>query len=173
MDIWLAVQQKLEAYPIDGHICSVMNPIQWRDKWCGLWEVLGQRGLIQHVSIVLNTIDMTGCRHTTVQSFCMFQEVYCHHDISPSLVVAFRWTSYLFYLFKCQRILRFDGSQRWEGVQETADITNLLKSLLLTTFCTDWTFINIWKHTRLLFSRSQSHRRTWELQGAWVQKEYL
>lgn len=57
----------VKAYPIDGHICTVMNPIQWRDKWRGLWEVPGQRGPIQHVSIVLNTINMTGCRHNSLE----------------------------------------------------------------------------------------------------------
>lgn len=69
LEIWLAGQQKfiVKAYPIDGHICTVMNPIQWRDKWRGLWEVPGQCGPIQHVSIVLNTIDMTGCRHNSLE----------------------------------------------------------------------------------------------------------
>lgn len=74
-NIWLARQQKIivKAYPIDGHICTVMNPIQWRDKWRGLGEVPGQRGPIQHKSIVLHTIDMTGCRHKQSRSSACFK----------------------------------------------------------------------------------------------------
>jgi len=73
--IWLARQQKIivKAYPIDGHICTVMNPIQWRDKWRGLGEVPGQRGPIEHKSIVLHTIDMTGCRHKQSRSSPCFK----------------------------------------------------------------------------------------------------
>lgn len=35
LQCWLASGQKIivEAHPIDGHICTVMNPIQRRDKW--------------------------------------------------------------------------------------------------------------------------------------------
>lgn len=38
LECWLASRQKIivEAHPIDGHICTVMNPIQRRDKWRGL-----------------------------------------------------------------------------------------------------------------------------------------
>lgn len=66
---WCASRQRIivEAHPIDGHICTVMNPIQRRDKWRGLWEVPGQHGPIQHVSIELNTMNVAGCRRNSLE----------------------------------------------------------------------------------------------------------
>lgn len=70
LGMWLAGQQKfiVSAYPIDRHICTVMNPIQRRDEGRGLWQLPGQSGPIQHVSIVLNTIHMTACGHNSQSS---------------------------------------------------------------------------------------------------------
>lgn len=125
-NIWSARQQKfiVKAYPIDGHICTVMNPIQWRDKWCWLWEVPGQRGPIKHVSIVLNTIDVTGCRHSR-SSPC-----FKRFTVTTTLLfVAFRHTPYLFHLFKRQRILGCHWPEGRDGVQQIADVANLEKGV--------------------------------------------
>lgn len=179
LQIWLAGTQKfiVEAYPIDGHICTVMNPIQWRDKGRGLWEVPGQCGPIQHVSIVLNTIDMTGCRHNSLEILHVSRGLLSL--TSPSPVVAFRQTPYLFHLFKCQRIVGFHWPEGWEGVQEAVDVANLDKSIIPIPV----TQINQRNYTSSLaalkspiiipFSGSQSHRQTWELVVAWGQREYL
>lgn len=96
------------AYPIDGHVCAVMNSIQWRQEWCGLREVPGQRGPIEHVPIVLNTIDTMRCRHDRPEVF---------H-------VAVPFTD-LFHLFKRERILRCHRPSRAEGVYQAADVSNL------------------------------------------------
>lgn len=65
------------AYPIDGHIRAVMNPIQWRQERRGLREVPGQRGPIEHVTIVLNTIDTMRCRHNRPEVFLPFKSFQC------------------------------------------------------------------------------------------------
>lgn len=105
------------AYPIDGHIRAVMNPIQWRQERRGLREVPGQRGPIEHVTIVLNTIDTMRCRHNRPEVF--------HQEFSVSAVP---FTN-LLHLFKGEGILGFHWSSRAEGVHQAADGSSLLKKM--------------------------------------------
>lgn len=102
------------AYPIDGHVCAVMNPIQRRQEWRGLREVPGQRGLIEHVPIVLNTIDTMRGRHNRPEVF----------HVLRVLVSAVPFTN-LFHLFKGERILGFHWPSGAEGVYQAAHGSNL------------------------------------------------
>lgn len=66
MSCWMANKQQrfiIVAHPIDGHVRTVMNPIQRRQERRGLREVPGQGGPIEHVPIVLDTTDTMRCRH--------------------------------------------------------------------------------------------------------------
>lgn len=107
------------AHPIDGHVCAVMNPIQWRQEWRGLREVPGQHGPIEHVAIVLDTMDTMRCRHKRTEMF----------HLSRVFVSAVPFTN-LVHPFKGERILGFHWPSRAEGVNQAADGSNLSKYLL-------------------------------------------
>lgn len=178
---WLASQQKfiVKAYPIDGHICTVMNPIQWRDKWRGLWEVPGQCGLIQHVSIVLkhNRHDRLQTQQsrsspcfkrftvtaTPGRPLLLPSDRHCTCFISSNVRGYWDWTGP-----RGERVFsRLLTLPTWKNVY----IINVNHSNL-SIFCSETLKIMVLV-VILPFSESQSHRQTWELLAAWVQREPL
>ena len=47
----------VSSYPIDGDVGAVMNSIQRRYEWSGFPQLPRQFGPIQHISIVLYTME--------------------------------------------------------------------------------------------------------------------
>lgn len=166
-------QQKfiVKAYPIDGHICTVMNPIQWRDKWRRLGEVPGQRGPIKHVSIVLNTMDMTGCRHNSLEVLHVSRGllssvlVYCCCLQTDTIPVSSLQTSEDTETPLARGAIGF-STDHWCCQPEKATVIwiNHPGSVIICPSRAEMI---------LPFSGSQSHRQTWELLVAWDQREYL
>lgn len=183
LTIWLARQQKfiVKAYPIDGHICTVMNPIQWRDKWRGHWEVPGQRGSIKHISIVLNTIDMTGCRQNSLEVLHVSRGLLSlQHNPPPSTPCCCLQTDTIPVSslrtsedtgISLARGVRGCSADRWCCQPEK--VCWLLGSVTATSGSLCDTFCALKVKIITPSSGSQIHRQTWKLLVAWGQREYF
>lgn len=95
-----------------------MNPIQRRQERRGLREVPRQRGPIEHVPIVLNTIGTMRCGHNRPEVF--------HRSRVSASAVAF---TDLFHLLKGERTLGFHRPSGAEGLRQAASASNLYKSI--------------------------------------------